>query len=196
MKFFESFSEKHPKAAQWIREGGLFLIFSYVITFLKYLMLLFLPKLFSAYADNGWGWPGIEGSLFGISFTFNVIGYAVADGGMAYMFANLVSSLLGECVNFPLQRNITFRSKGPLKLQIPLYFMGWIVIFLVVNAINSVWVGVAKVLLPAAVYNIGTTVLTGGVAMVIIFAVDNKIFAPQFGEQRQGRADPPDSKLL
>ena len=37
MKFFESFSEKHPKAAQWIREGGLFLIFSYVITFLKYL---------------------------------------------------------------------------------------------------------------------------------------------------------------
>ena len=54
MKFFESFSEKHPKAAQWIREGGLFLIFSYVITFLKYLMLLFLPKLFSAYADNGW----------------------------------------------------------------------------------------------------------------------------------------------
>ena len=115
MKFFESFSEKHPKAAQWIREGGLFLIFSYVITFLKYLMLLFLPKLFSAYADNGWGWPGIEGSLFGISFTFNVIGYAVADGGMAYMFANLVSSLLGECVNFPLQRNITFRSKGPLS---------------------------------------------------------------------------------
>ena len=48
MKFFESFSEKHPKAAQWIREGGLFLIFSYVITFLKYLMLLCLPKLFAA----------------------------------------------------------------------------------------------------------------------------------------------------
>lgn len=185
MKFFESFSEKHPKAAQWIREGGLFLIFSYVITFLKYLMLLFLPKLFSAYADNGWGWPGIEGSLFGISFTFNIIGYAVADGGMAYMFANLVSSLLGECVNFPLQRNITFRSKGPLKLQIPLYFMGWLVIFLVVNAINSVWVGVAKVLLPAAVYNIGTTVLTGGVAMVVFFVVNKIIFAEGFGERKK-----------
>ena len=56
MKFFERFAEKHPKAARWIREGGLFLIFSYVITFLKYLMLLFLPKLFSAYAGNGFGW--------------------------------------------------------------------------------------------------------------------------------------------
>ena len=41
MKFFESFSEKHPKAAQWIREGGLFLIFSYVITFLKYDAVVF-----------------------------------------------------------------------------------------------------------------------------------------------------------
>ena len=45
-----SFAEKHPKAAQWIREGGLFLVFSYVVTFLKYLMLQFLPALFSAYA--------------------------------------------------------------------------------------------------------------------------------------------------
>ena len=169
MKFFERFAEKHPKAARWIREGGLFLIFSYVITFLKYLMLLFLPKLFSAYAGNGFGWPGIEGSLF----------------GMAYMFANLVSSLLGECVNFPLQRNFTFRSKGPLKLQIPLYFTGWFVIFLVVNAINSVWVGVAKVLLPAAVYNIGTTVLTGGVAMVVFFVVNKIIFAEGFGERKK-----------
>ena len=109
MKFFERFGAKHPKAARWMREGGLFLIFSYVITFLKYLMLLFLPELFASYKNNGWGWPAIEGELFGVTFTFNIIGYAVADGGMAYMFANLISSFLGECINFPLQRNITFR---------------------------------------------------------------------------------------
>ena len=41
-----SFAEKHPKAAQWIREGGLFLIFSYVVTFLKWGLLTFLPGLF------------------------------------------------------------------------------------------------------------------------------------------------------
>ena len=29
--FMESFAEKHPKAAQWIREGGLFVLFSYVV---------------------------------------------------------------------------------------------------------------------------------------------------------------------
>ena len=38
--------EKHPKAAQWIREGGLFLLFSYVVTFIKMLLLMFLPALF------------------------------------------------------------------------------------------------------------------------------------------------------
>ena len=184
MGFINDFAEKHPKAAQWIREGGLFIIFSYVVTFLKYLMLMFLPALFSAYANNGWGWPSIEASLFGIPFTFNVIGYAVADGGMAYMLANLVSSLIGEIINFPLQRNVTFRSHGPLALQIPLYYLGWFVIFLIVNAINSVWVGVAKVLLPAAIYNIGTTILTGGVAMVVFFVVNKIIFAPGFGEKK------------
>ena len=43
MGFIKDFSEKHPAAAKWIREGGLFIIFSYVVTFLKYLLLTFLP---------------------------------------------------------------------------------------------------------------------------------------------------------
>ena len=33
--------KKNSKAAQWIREGGLFLVFSYVVTFIKYLILQF-----------------------------------------------------------------------------------------------------------------------------------------------------------
>ena len=44
--FMESFAQKHPKAAQWIREGGLFVLFSYVVTFIKYLLLTFLPGFF------------------------------------------------------------------------------------------------------------------------------------------------------
>jgi len=54
----------------------------------------------------------------------------------------------------------------------------------VVNAINSIWVGVAKALLPAAVYNIGTTILTGGVAMVVFFAINKIIFAENFGKKK------------
>lgn len=177
------YPEKHPKIAQWFREGGLFIIFSYVVTFAKYLMLLFLPALFAAYADIGWGWPSIQGNLFGIRFTFNVIGYAAEDGGLAYLYAYLVSSFLGECINFPLQRNITFRSKGPLALQIPIYFLGWVVITLIVNSINSVWVGVASYLVPAAIYNIVTIVLNGGVSMVVFFVLNKIIFAEGFGKK-------------
>ena len=35
------FAEKHPGASKWIREGGLFVIVSNLITVLKYFMLLF-----------------------------------------------------------------------------------------------------------------------------------------------------------
>ncbi len=184
MNWWNGFSEKHPKAAEWLREGGLFIIFSYVVTFLKYLMLLFLPELFSQYKDIDCGWPSIQGELFGIRFTFNIIGYSVADGGLAYLLAYLVSSFLGECVNFPVQRRFTFQSHGPLRYQIPIYFCGWIVITLIVNSINSIWVGVAGYLVPAAVYDIGTTVLNGGVSMVVFFVLNKIIFAPNFGKSK------------
>ena len=38
--FMADFAEKHPKAAQWIREGGLFVLFSYVVTFINSATLL------------------------------------------------------------------------------------------------------------------------------------------------------------
>ena len=41
MSLMNSFAEKHPKLAEWIRKGGLFVIFSYVVTFIKMLLLMF-----------------------------------------------------------------------------------------------------------------------------------------------------------
>lgn len=76
----------------------------------------FVPKmrLFSGYADIGWGWPSADVSMFGISFIWNAIGYSVEQGGLAYLLEYLIASFLGECVNFPLQRNFTFRSRWKL----------------------------------------------------------------------------------
>ena len=48
----------------------------------------------------------------------------------------------------------------------------------IVNSINCVWVAVAAMFVPDWVYNIGTTVLNGGVSMVIFFFV-NKIIFPE-----------------
>ena len=52
-----------------------------------------------------------------------------------------------------------------------------------VNFTNRVWVAVAGLLVPDFIYNIGTTVLNGGISMVIFFFV-NKIIFPE-GEAKK-----------
>ena len=177
-----SFAEKHPKAAQWIREGGLFLIFSYVVTFLKWGLLTFLPALFHGMVgDVAWAWPGIETQVFGVPLTLAVIGTSLADGGLAFTLANFTSIILGECINFPLQRNVTFRSHGPIVPQILCHFAGALGVFFVMNLFTCIWNPVTAAFnVPDGIRNIVTTVVTGGVSMVIIFAIDKTIFAPGF----------------
>ena len=193
------FAQKHPTAAEWIRKGGLFLIFSWVVTALKAVMLMFLPGLFhGVVGDAEWLFPGIPVELFGVGFKLSIIGNALevgADGaclvnsGLAFTLANLTAIFFGECINFPLQRNATFKSHGPLGPQIGLHLLATIAVFLVMNLFTCVWNPVTVALISNeavrnTVSSIVTTVVTGGVAMVIIFAVDNKIFAPEFGAKR------------
>ena len=42
--WWNHFAGNHPKAAKWIREGGLFVIVSNLVTVLKYIILQFLPS--------------------------------------------------------------------------------------------------------------------------------------------------------
>ena len=199
MKFFESFAQKHPKAAQWIREGGLFLIFSYVVTAIKWLLLLFLPTLFNNLVPfKEWLFPGIPVTLFGVDFKLSIIGNALetsketgellVNSGLAFTLANLTAIVFGECINFPLQRNVTFKSHGPLGPQIAMHGIATIAVFLVMNLFTCIWNPVTGALIANegirnVVSSIVTTIVTGGVAMVIIFFVDNKIFAPDFGKK-------------
>lgn len=46
----------------------------------------------------------------------------------------------------------------------------------IVNSINCIWVAVAGIFVPDFIYNIGTTVLNGGVSMVVFFFVNKVIF--------------------
>ena len=194
-----TFAQKHPKAAEWIRKGGLFLIFSWVVTALKAVMLMFLPALFhGVVGDAEWLFPGIPVELFGVGFKLSIIGNALetgADGaylvnsGLAFTLANLTAIFFGECINFPLQRNVTFKSHGSLAPQIGLHLLATIAVFLVMNLFTCVWNPVTVALISNeavrnTVSSIVITVVTGGVAMVIIFAVDNKIFAPEFGAKQ------------
>ena len=183
---WNNFTEKHPKAAKWVREGGLFIIFSNLVTVVEYIIYAFLPNLLGLeLAGTEWSFPAIPVILLGIHFTCNALGYDVMydaagnvmiGGGLGYLIAMLVGSFLAQVINFPLQRNITFRSKGNPWYQAMWYFIAWVVITFIVNSINCVWVAVASVLLPNWLYNIGTTVMMGGISMVIFFFVFKIIF--------------------
>ena len=119
--WWNNFVEKHPAASKWIREGGLFIIVSNLVTVLKYLILQFLPKMLTGLPDTDFGWPGINMTLFGETFKWNILGYDQAHGGLRYFVAYMIAMFIGECINFPIQRSLVFRSKGNIWKQILWY---------------------------------------------------------------------------
>lgn len=122
------------------------------------------------------GWPGIEVTMLGATFKWNILGYDAEHGGLPYFCAYMIAMILGEVINFPIQRNVVFRSKGNLTWQIVWYAVAFCVITCIVNSINCIWVATAARYVPDFIYNIGTTVLNGGVSMVIFFFVNKVIF--------------------
>lgn len=196
-QMWEKIKQKHPKAAKWLLTGGLFLIFSYVVTFIKLLLLMFLPDLFKALVGQvEWLWPNIPVTILGVELNLSILGNALetdanglVTGGLAFTLANLTTIVIGECINFPLQRNVTFKSHGPVVPQAIMHGIATIAVFLVMNLFTCIWNPVTNALIANAVLrntlqSIVTTVVTGGVAMVIIFFVDNKIFSPGWGEKK------------
>lgn len=135
-------------------------------------------------------------TILGVKLNLAILGNALAtdangvvSGGLAFTLANLTTIFLGECINFPLQRNVTFKSHGPLVPQVGMHLLATIAVFLVMNLFTCIWNPVTNALianeaLRNTIQSIVTTVVTGGVAMIIIFAVDNTIFAPGWGEKK------------
>lgn len=183
MKLWTDFAAGHPAAAKWIREGGLFVIVSNLITVFKYCLLQFLPAAFKGLPLVDFGWPGIPVTLFGETFQWNILGYDADHGGLPYFCAYMIAMFVGECINFPIQRSLVFRSKGNIWYQGMWYLIAFCIITCIVNSINCIWVAVAGMFVPDFVYNVGTTVLNGGISMVIFFFV-NKVIFPE-GEAKK-----------
>ena len=172
-----NFETKYPKASRWVREGGLFVIVSNVITIFKYLLLTFLPLAFAFMGSQDFGFPGIDITLFGIEFKWYIIGYGADQGGAAYFTAYMIAMVIGEVVNFFIQRKYVFRSNGNIYVQGAWYLLAFCVVTCVVNSINCIWAAVAGHFVDPWLYNIGTTVLNGGVSMVVFFVVNKIVFS-------------------
>ena len=171
-----------------LREGFLFFLFSNLVTVVQYIVYAFLPYLLGAkLAAIEFKWPSIELNLCRVPFTWNVFGYDVLydsngkvliGGGLGYLIAILVGSILAQIINFILQRNVTFKSEGNAWKQAMWYFIGWLVVTFIVNSFNCVWIAIANYYQwPNWLYSIGSTVLMGGISMVVFFFLFKIIFS-------------------
>ena len=105
--WWTNFSQKHKLVAQFVK----FYAFSLFVTVLQYLLLTFLPGLFYNLTD----WCSIPCQLIHLNlgpvdtYVFNYPVTGDATGGMGYFAAFAITLFLAQCVNFPMQRNITFK---------------------------------------------------------------------------------------
>lgn len=177
------FSAKHPKLAKLIWQFIMFFIFSNGVTIVQYLIYTFLPYAFGIeMAAKEFMWPaielpwGVKWNIIGFDVVYNDAGEVIIGGGLGYTLSFWIGSFVAQCINFPLQRNITYKSKGNIPYQIMWYFIAWVLITFAVTAINSLWLPVAAKVLPSAVYQIVNTVVVGGISMVIFFPVFKIVF--------------------
>lgn len=183
---WNKFSEVHPKLSKILYQIFYFYVFSLSVTIFQYLMFTFLPYLFGIkLAGTEFMWPQIQMNMFGYSYKWNILGYDIArdaagnviiGGGLGYFLSYEIGAFLAQCINFPLQRNITFKSKGNIGRQIVWYIIAWILISVFCNAINGLWLPIAQQNFSPQVYNILVTFITGGVSMIIYFFVYKIIF--------------------
>ena len=173
---WDGFAKKNPKAAEWVREGGLFFLVSNLITIIRGILVTLLEPVFSFLGSGSVGFPNLTLNLFGIEFSWYIIGASESQGGAAYFTSFLIALWVCEIINFFMQRSFVFRSNGKMGRQALLYFLAFAVVTCIVNAVSNIWIGVASHFVPPLVYNLGTTFITGGVAMVVFFFANKLIF--------------------
>ena len=146
-KLWGNFEEKHPKLAKWLYQIFYFFVFSMGVTIIQYLFFTFMPGILGeGLAGTEFMWPQVHMDIFGVEFTWSLLGYNVLydeagavliGGGLGYFISYEVGSFVAQCINFPLQRNITFKSHGNVAYQAMWYFIAWIVISLICNGFNN-----------------------------------------------------------
>jgi hypothetical protein len=185
-KWWSDFEKNHPKLAKWVYQLFYFFVFSMGVTIVQYIIFTVMPGILGKeLAGTEFMWPQVQMKLFGVEFTWSLLGYnvlhdstgaVVVGGGLGYFISYEFGSFLAQCINFPLQRNITFKSHGNPFYQASWYLVAWILISLICNGFNNLWMPIAAEYVAPAIYNILVTFVTGGVSMVIYFFVFKIIF--------------------
>lgn len=188
------FQDKHPKAAKWIYEIFFFVVFSNGVTIFQIVLLAFLPELFGiGLAKTEFMWPKVPitvgdftyyWSFLGNNFKYSTeTGEIIIGGGLGYFLAFKIATFLAQCINLPLQRNITYKSKGNIWYQAMWYFIGWLLLNPACDAVNNLWLPLADRWLQTISMDWLSPILAmmaqGGIAMAIFFFIFKIIFPDQ-----------------
>ncbi|MCH5161860.1 MAG: cell envelope integrity protein TolA [Clostridiales bacterium] len=165
------FRDNHKKLADLIYMVFFFVVFSMGVTIWQFIVMAVIPQFLPKTGEVGWPMVAIP-AAGGNSFTI----FGDAEGWATFICFE-IAVFTAQCINFPLQRNITYRSHGNPWWQAMWYFIGWV---LVSVATNAIW-GICNPFLiywgvPSLVNGLLKTVLTGGVSMVVFFFVFMIIF--------------------
>ena len=173
-QWWQDFSASHTLIAEMAKFSGL----SFLVAALQYLLLTFLPVLL--FETTGWGDVPAQflhvslGPIDTYVFDYPVTGDAL--GGLSYFVAFVLMLVISQGVNFPLQRNVTFKSKGNVWFQLSWYVVALILITMACSLLMSLYVPFLREYVDPAIYNILVTVINGGVQLVIYFPVFKIIF--------------------
>ncbi len=208
------YSSRKPKAAKLIKEFVVMYLFSNLVTIWQALIMIFLPYAFKGIWNVPFVWPalplpwdGLNYAIFNepvkflfgdavqLASTAEEVAQLTAAGGQLQMaglgnfLAFEIAVFTAQCINFPLQRNVTFKSKGNPVRQAVWYFIGWVGISVGVNAI---W-GICNPLMLHWNWNdtiiaLLKTFLTGGVSMLVFFPIFKLIFPDIPKEAEEKRA--------
>lgn len=165
------FAEKKPKLSAIMYKIFFFFVFSMGVTIWQFIIMAIVPEFLPK--TEAVGWPMIPIEAAG-GRNFIIFG---DENGWATFICFEIAVFTAQCINFPLQRNITYRSHGNPWFQAMWYFIGWVLVSIFTNA---VW-GLCNAFLlhwgsPEIVNGLLKTVLTGGVSMVIFFFIFLIIF--------------------
>lgn len=173
-RWWQGFVQERPLIAEMVKFSGL----SFLVAALQYLLLTFLPVLL--FTTTSWGdvpaqflhvtWGPIDTYVFDYPVTGDAL------GGLSYFVAFVLMLVISQGVNFPLQRNIVFRSKGNVWFQLAWYAVALVLITIACSFLMSLYVPWLQGLVDPALYNVLVTVVNGGVQLVIYFPVFKIIF--------------------
>lgn len=193
MNWWRKLEISNPSLASWIYQIFYFIVFSEGVTIYQYLILVFLPMAFGiGLAGTPFMWPQIVlgtytdpstqvvetlyWNILGYDIVRNKAGEVIIGGGLGYFLAFEIATFTSQIINFPLQRNITFKSHGNVPWQILWYFIGWVLISLLCNMVNGLWIPFASHYLASGIYNLLVMFVTGGISMVVFFFIFKIIF--------------------